>query len=138
MILDRIKEIKEDLELFDSDLDKYEYIVDLGKKLPPLEKYLYEDGFIVKGCTSKVWLVPRYRDGKIYFSADSNSVIVKGLITILVNIFNELSPKDIVDFDIKELEVLNLQEIISPTRQNGLYHMINKIRHYGELYKEEL
>ncbi len=134
MIKERIAELVEDLELFDQDIEKYEYIVDLGKKLRPLSADLQKDEFLVQGCTSKVWLISEYIDGKIIYKADSNSVIVKGLISILVSIFQELTPDQILDYDIKGLEDLGLTEIISPTRQNGVFHMVEKIRHYAKVY----
>ncbi len=136
MINERVKKIIDDLEMFDEDIDKYEYIVDIGKNAPDLEENLKKDEFLVHGCTSKVWLIPQLIDGKLNFKADSNSVIVKGLVTILVSIFQNLYIDDILNFNNTELEKLNLTEIISPTRQNGVYHMLNKIRHYAEVYKE--
>ncbi len=137
MIEERVDILVEDLDLFDQDIDKYEYIVDLGKKLKHLEVELQKDEFLVQGCTSKVWLIASLIDKHIHFKADSNSVIVKGLISILVSIFQDLTSKEILNYDIKGLEVLDLSEIISPTRQNGVYHMVNKIKHYAQVYGEK-
>lgn len=137
MIADRITSIVEDLELFDNDLDKYEYIVDLGKGLPLLDESLKKSSFLVKGCTSKVWLIPEYVNGEMNYHADSNSAVVKGLISILIAIYSKLSPEEILKSDPRELERLMLSEIISPTRQNGVYHMVNQIRHYAEVYKDK-
>ena len=136
MIKNRIKNILEDLEMFEDDIDKYEYIVDLGKALPPLDSVLHKDEFLVQGCTSKVWLICQKENETLHFSADSNSVIVKGLISILISIFQDLNPLDILAFDTNELSSLGLTEIISPTRQNGVYHMVKKIEHYALLYKD--
>ncbi|QEN04973.1 SufE family protein [Thiospirochaeta perfilievii] len=136
MIEDRINNILEDLNMFDDDIDKYEYIVDVGKNLPNLDESLQRDEFLVKGCTSKVWLIAEYSNGVINLKADSNSVIVKGLASILITVFQDLEPEEIVNYNIDGLEKLGLTEIISPTRQNGVYHMVNKIKHYAELYKE--
>lgn len=130
----RIEKIIEDLILFDNDLDKYEYIVDLGKALKPLEESFKLDAFLVEGCMSKVWLIPKLENGNIFFSADSDSVIVKGLISILIKIFNDSIPEDILTTDINELQALKLNEIISPSRQNGVYHMISKIKFYAQGY----
>ncbi len=137
MINIRIENILEDLNMFDEDIDKYEYIVDMGKALKPMEESLYKDEFLVQGCTSKVWLIAEFSDGVIHFQADSNSVIVKGLISILVSIFQELKPTDILDYNIDGLKDLSLTELISPTRQNGVYHMVNKVRHYAVVYKDK-
>lgn len=136
MINRRIEHIFEDLGMFDEDIDKYEYIIDLGKVLKPMEESLYKDEFLVHGCTSKVWLIAELNNGVINFQADSNSVIVKGLISILIFIFQDLPPKDIINYGVDGLKALGLTEIISPTRQNGVYHMVNKIRHYAEVYKD--
>lgn len=137
MIEERLKDILEDLNMFDEDIEKYEYIVDLGKSLKPLDESLCKDEFLVQGCTSKVWLIAQYQNGVINFSADSNSVIVKGLISILVSVFQGLKTSEILEYDLDGLKVLNLTEIISPTRQNGVYNMVQKIRHYAEVYKEK-
>lgn len=137
MINIRIDNVINDLEMFDEDIDKYEYIVDLGKVLQPLDESLHKDEFLVGGCTSKVWLIAEIKDGVISYKADSNSVIVKGLISILVSIFQDLTPKEIIDYNIDGLKALGLSEIISPTRQNGVFHMVNKIRHYAQVYKDK-
>lgn len=134
MILERIEDIINDLELFDDDLEKYEYIVDLGKTLASLDDKYKKDTFLVQGCTSKVWLICDNNKGRLHYMADSNSVIVKGLISILVKIFQDLTPDEIINFDQDLLKRLNLNEIISPTRQNGVYHMVNKIIYYAELH----
>lgn len=136
MISDRVDSIVEDLSMFDEDIDKYEYIIDLGKAMKPLDDFLLRDEFLVKGCSSKVWLISEYLNGIVKYSADSNSVIVKGLISILIYLFNGLSPMEILEYDFNGLKELNLTEIISPTRQNGVYHMVNKIKHYAEIYKD--
>lgn len=137
LIKERIGEIVEDLILFENDLEKYEYIVDLGKELKPMDDSLKVDSFLVEGCTSRVWLIPVLEDGKIVFSADSDSVIVKGLISILIKVFSYSFPDDILLTNLKDLEVLKLSEIISPTRQNGIYYMVKKIMFYAKMYGEK-
>lgn len=136
-IIKAIEEIESDLEMFDDDLEKYEYIIDLGKALPKLNEELKDDSFLVEGCTSKVWLIPGLIEEKIQFKADSNSSIVKGLVSILLNVFNTSTPQEILTFDFKELSRLKLSEIISPTRQNGVYSMIKKIKFYADVYKDK-
>lgn len=138
MIEDRINDIAADLELFDDDLEKYEYIIDLGKSLTPLDISYKQDNFLVKGCTSKVWLLCDAKNDRLHYKADSNSVIVKGLISILIKIFQNLKPEDIINFDIEHLKKLKLDEIISPTRQNGVFHMIKKIKYYADFYRSTI
>lgn len=135
MIKERIKRIAEDLELFDDPLEKYEYIVDLGKALPPLDEALKQESFLVKGCTSKVWLAARKEKERVEFMADSNSVIVRGLVSLLLSVYQELLPDEILASDSEDLKILKLDEIITPTRQNGVYHMIQKIRYYADIFK---
>jgi cysteine desulfuration protein SufE len=131
-IKERINEIAEDFELFDDELEKYEYIVDVGRSLKPLDESEKIDKFLIEGCTSNVWLICEKKDGKLYFKTDSNTVIVKGLAAILVKIFSNLSAKEISEADLSLLDNLGFSEIITPTRQNGLKSMINKIAKYAQ------
>lgn len=135
MIDNRVKNIKEDLELFDDDLEKYEYIVDLGKTLKPLDDLHIKDENLVQGCTSKVWLICEKKDDKLYFKADSNAAIVKGLVKILITIFSELKAKEILDIDLKILEELKLTEIVTPNRQSGVQGMIKRMKEYATALK---
>jgi len=123
----RIDAIKEDFELFDDEIEKYEYIVDIGRSLEPLDENEKIDRYLIEGCTSNVWVICEKRDGKLYFKTDSNTVIVRGLAAILVKIFSNLNAKEIRDFDLSLLDKLGFSEIITPTRQNGLKSMITKI-----------
>ncbi|NQY95185.1 MAG: SufE family protein, partial [Campylobacteraceae bacterium] len=115
----RVFQIREDLELFDNDLDKYEYIIDLGKTLAPLDPDQEKDENLVQGCTSKVWLICEKKEKKLYFKANSNAMIVKGLVYILISIFSNLSAKEILDINLDVLKKLDLAEIITPNRQSG-------------------
>lgn len=134
MIESKVDSIKEDLELFDDDLQKYEYIIDLGKSLPNLEEKHKKDENLVQGCTSKVWLVCEKKDGILVFKADSNAAIVKGLVKIILSIFNNLTAKEILEFDTQILQKLNLQEIITPNRQSGVQGMIKRIKEYAKAF----
>ncbi|MFV0564025.1 SufE family protein [Malaciobacter mytili] len=134
MIESRIDSIKDDLELFDDDLQKYEYIIDLGKSLPNLEEEHKKNENLVQGCTSKVWLICEKKDDILVFKADSNAAIVKGLVKIILTIFNNLSAKEILDFDTQILQKLNLQEIITPNRQSGVQGMIKRIKEYAKAF----
>ncbi|AXH09129.1 sulfur acceptor/SufS accessory protein [Malaciobacter halophilus] len=134
MVENRIDEIKDDLELFDDDLQKYEYIIDLGKSLEPLDEAHKKDENLVQGCTSKVWLICEKKDDILVFKADSNAAIVKGLVKILLTIFSGMKPQEIVDFDTQILQKLNLQEIITPNRQSGVQGMIKRIKEYANAF----
>ena len=125
-----LQEIVEDFELFDDELEKYEYIVDLGKHLTPLQEDEKTDAYLIQGCTSQVWIIPSFVGGKMVFRGDSNTVIVKGLVAILIKIFSNRTPNEILNFDLKELNNLGLAEIVTPTRQNGFISIVNKLIEY--------
>ena len=128
----KIEEFKDDLELFDDELEKYQFIIDLGKKLNPLdEKEMVEEN-LVQGCTSKVWLVKDKKNEELIFRADSNAAIVKGLVYIITTIFSNEKKDDINNLDINILDKLNLTEIITPNRQSGVQGMIKKIKEYAK------
>lgn len=129
-IRERVLDIKEQLEFFDDELEKYEYIIDLGKKLEPLDKEYKKDEYLVQGCTSKVWLVSKEKDGKLILSADSEAMIVKGLVYIVISIFSNIQIEKIKQFDMNLLDELALSEIITPNRQSGVAGMIQKIKEY--------
>ncbi len=133
----RLDEIVEDFDLFDDELEKYEYIVDLGKSLKPINEDAKNDAYLVKGCTSLVWIIPSFKNGKMIFEGDSNTVIVKGLVAILIKIFSNASPQEILEFDLKQLNKLGLAEIVTPTRQNGFTSIVNKIVEYAKGAKND-
>jgi len=126
-IKETIENIKDDLEFFDDELDKYEFIIDLGKKLKPFNDEDKKDEYLVQGCTSQVWLVPTIKDNILYLSGTSDAIIVKGLVHIILEIFNEKTLEEIQAFDINILSELGLTEIITPNRQSGVQGMIKKI-----------
>ena len=126
-IKEAIENIKDDLEFFDDELDKYEFIIDLGKKLKPFNDEDKKDEYLVQGCTSQVWLVPTIKDNILYLSGTSDAIIVKGLVHIILEIFNEKTLEEIQAFDINILSELGLTEIITPNRQSGVQGMIKKI-----------
>ena len=123
----RVQDIKEDLDFFDDELQKYEYIIDLGKKLPELEEKYKVPENIVHGCTSQVWLVPHIENDTLELSGTSDAVIVKGLVYIVLQIFNHRTLNEINEFDLNILNELGLGEIITPNRQSGVQGMIKKI-----------
>ncbi len=129
-----INKYKEDLEFFDDVMDKYEYIIDLGKKSPLLDEKDKNETNKIKGCQSSVWFVAHKEKDKLFFDTYSDTVIVRGLAFILAQIYSNHSPKEIQSFNREELKILNLDEIISPVRLNGFTSMLNAI--YAHAKKE--
>ncbi|MGB3752212.1 MAG: SufE family protein [Arcobacteraceae bacterium] len=122
-----IKNIKDDLDFFDDELQKYEYIIDLGKKLPDINEKEKIEKNLVQGCTSQVWLVPKIENDTLVLEGTSDAIIVKGLVYIILDIFNHRTLDEINAFDINILNALGLEEIITPNRQSGVQGMIKKI-----------
>lgn len=131
-IKEKIEEFKENLELFDDELERYQYIIDIGKKLEDLDEKEMIDENLVQGCTSKVWLLKEIKNDKLVFRANSNAAIVKGLVYMISSIFSNETKEDINSFDINLLEDLSLTEIITPNRQSGVQGMIKKIKEYAK------
>lgn len=122
-------DILETLAFFDSWEDRYKYIIDLGRELPPLEDQYRTDDNIVRGCQSQVWLTSRKEGGRLYFDADSDAFIVKGLLAVVLAAYNGKTPGEILDFDIEDYFArLNLLKHLSVTRGNGLRAMVKRIR----------
>jgi cysteine desulfuration protein SufE len=128
-------EIIEEFSLFDSWDDKYEYIIDLGKKLPSLPDQYKRDENKVRGCQSTVWLVADYRDGKIFYQAESDAVIVKGLISMLIRVLSGQSPDDIVKAKLDFIKEIGMMSHLAQTRSNGLMAMVKQMKNYALAYK---
>ena len=129
------KEIVEEFSLFDSWDDKYEYIIDLGKKLPALEDVYKKDENKVRGCQSTVWLVAEYRDGRIFYKAESDAVIVKGLISMLIRVLSGQTPDDIVQAQLDFIREIGMTSHLAQTRSNGLLAMVKQMKNYALAYK---
>lgn len=129
------KEIAEEFSLFDSWDDKYEYIIDLGKKLPPLEDQYKIDENRVRGCQSIVWLVADYRDGKIFYKAESDAVIVKGLISMLIRVLSGQSPDNIIQAKLNFIQQIGMTTHLAQTRSNGLLAMVKQMKNFALAYK---
>ncbi len=131
--LEKAKEsIIEDFALFDEWLDKYEYIIGLGKNLEMFPVELKTDDRLIKGCQSRVWLDTKVEDGRLYFRADSDAIITKGIISLLISVYNGRTAKEIASDDFAWIETLGLKENLSPTRAGGLASMISTIRREAE------
>lgn len=128
-------EIVDEFSLFDSWDDKYEYIIDLGKKLPPLDNEHKKDENKVRGCQSTVWLVADYSDGKVVYRADSDAVIVKGLISMLIRVLSGQKPDDIINAKLDFINRIGMMTHLAQTRSNGLLAMVKQMKNYALAYK---
>ena len=135
MTIDQIQnEIISEFDMFNDWAEKYEYIIDLGKSLPVINDAFKTSDNTVKGCQSKVWLYAEYINNKLIFTADSDAIITKGIIAILIRVFSNQSPKDIVDAKADFIEKIGLKQHLSQTRANGLSSMIKQIKLYAVGY----
>lgn len=128
-------EIVEEFSLFDSWDDKYEYIIDLGKKLPPLPDEYKKDENKVRGCQSTVWLVAAYQDGKIHYHAESDAVIVKGLISMLIRVLSGHRPEEILSAKMDFINKIGMTSHLAQTRSNGLLAMVRQMKNYALAYQ---
>ena len=129
------REIVEEFSLFDSWDDKYEYIIDLGKKLPPLEDKYKMDENRVRGCQSTVYLVADSKNGKVFYKADSDAVIVKGLISMLIRVLSGRTPGEIVEAKLEFIREIGMMTHLAQTRSNGLLAMVKQMKNYAFAYK---
>ena len=128
-------EFIETFELFDDWEEKYEYIIDLGKKLPDLDEKHKTDDNIIKGCQSVVWLHSRFEDGKVYFEGDSQAIIVKGLVSMLLKVLSGHTPNEILEADLYFISKTGLTAHLAQTRSNGLASMVKQMKAYALAYK---
>ena len=124
-------EIVEEFDIFDTWMDKYEYLIELGKSVPKINEENKKEENIIKGCQSKVWLHAEKQDGLVRFYADSDAIITKGIISLLIRIFSNQKPEDIVNADTDFIDKIGLRQHLSPNRANGLNNMIKKIKFYA-------
>ncbi|MBL7768623.1 MAG: SufE family protein [Flavipsychrobacter sp.] len=129
------EEIVENFSLFDSWDEKYEYIIDLGKKLPPLEDEHKKDENKVRGCQSTVWLVAAYKDGLVEFKADSDAVIVKGLISMLIQVLSGHTPEEIIQAKLGFIDRIGMTTHLAQTRSNGLAAMVKQMKNFALAFK---
>ncbi|MDH3796329.1 MAG: SufE family protein [Flavobacteriaceae bacterium] len=138
----KIKEIQEEITeefgMFDDWTQRYEHMIDLGRSLPLIEEQYKLDENLIKGCQSKVWVHAEMEDGKLVFTADSDAIITKGIIAILVRVLSDQKPQDIIDADMEFIDKIGLKEHLSPTRANGLVNMIKQLKLYAIAYQTQL
>ena len=128
MLEDRKAALLEEFSMYEEWLDKYEYLIELGKSLPPFPESSRTEEFLIKGCQSKVWLDCSQKDGRLYFVADSDALITRGIIALLVQVYSGCTPAEILSDDFAFLDALGLKENLSPTRAGGLAAMVGTLR----------
>ena len=137
-----IKEIQdsivEEFSMFDDWMDRYSMLIEMGKDCPIIDAQYRNDNYLINGCQSRVWLHAKMDDGKVYFSADSDAVITKGIINLLIKVLSGQTPKDIVEADMSFLDEIGLKEHLSPTRSNGLLSMVKQMMLYAEVFNNKV
>ena len=124
-------EIVEEFDIFDTWMDKYEYLIELGKSVPKISEENKKEENIIKGCQSKVWLHAENKEGLVRFYADSDAIITKGIISLLIRTFSNQKPEDIINASLDFIDDIGLRQHLSPNRANGLNNMIKKIKFYA-------
>ncbi len=131
-------EIIEEFSIFEDWLDKYDYLISLSDSLPPIDPSHRTEKYLIEGCQSRVWIDARLEDGKVYYTADSDAIIVKGIIALLVRVMNGRTPQEIIDADLYFIEAIGLKENLSPTRGNGLLAAIKQMRLYALAFSSKM
>lgn len=130
-------EIIEEFELFDDWMDKYNYIIELGKSLPLIDPQYKTDQYLIPGCQSQVWLHATMNEGIVTFRADSDAIITKGIINLLIRVLSHRTPQEIVDAPLSYLDKIGIKEHLSPTRSNGLVSMIQQMKMYAKQFNAQ-
>ena len=137
-IKERQEEVIEEFALFDDWMDKYEHLISLGKELPLIDEAKKVEENIIKGCQSRVWLAADLEDGKINYTADSDAIITKGIISLMIRVLTNKSPKEIAEADLFFIDEVGLKEHLSPTRSNGLVSMVKQMKMYAIAYQTQV
>ena len=132
------EEIIDEFSMFDDWEERYQYMIDLGKTLPLIDERYKTEEYIIKGCQSKVWVHAEMDNDKVEFTADSDAIITKGIIAILIRVFSGQHPRDIIESNTDFIDQIGLKEHLSPTRANGLVSMIKQIKMYAVAYQTQL
>ena len=133
-IQEKIKFYKNNLDSFEETLDKYKFLLDQAKKSKPFPEEFRKDNFKVQGCQAQVWLVPKFKDNLLNFYSDSDAFISKGMITILVDIYGNKTPHDILNSDFQLVKTLQLDTLLTQGRTNGVYAMLKKLKEYAQVF----
>ncbi len=131
------QEIIDEFSAFDDWMDKYQMIIDLGNELPPLDPEFKTEDNLIEGCQSRVWLHAQFSNGLIHFEADSDAIITKGLIGLLIRVMSDHTPQEILDCDVHFIDEIGLTQHLSPTRSNGLLSMLKQIKTYALAYSQQ-
>lgn len=132
IMMDQIQEdIIEEFSVFEDWLDKYDYLIGLSEEVPQIVAEHRTDQYVIEGCQSRVWVDAELRDGKVYFAADSDAIITKGIIALLIRVMNGRTPAELLEMDLYFIDRIGLRENLSPTRSNGLLAMIKQMRMYA-------
>ncbi|MCK5135963.1 MAG: SufE family protein [Bacteroidales bacterium] len=129
------KDIAEEFSVFEDWLDRYNYLIELGNDLPEIDPQYRTNEYLINGCQSKVWLHAELKDGKVEFKADSDAIIVKGIVALLVKVLNGRTPDEILENELHFIDDIGLRQNLSPTRSNGLLAMVKKMRLYALAYQ---
>lgn len=129
--------IVEEFSIFDDWMDRYQQLIDLGNDLKPIDEKKRTEQYLIKGCQSKVWVDAEINSGKIIFSADSDAIITKGIVALLVRVLNDKTPQEILDADLYFIDKIGLKENLSPTRSNGLLAMVKQMKMYALAYQSK-
>jgi cysteine desulfuration protein SufE len=132
------QEIIEEFSSLGEWMERYNYLIDLGKDLPMIDPALRRDEYLIRGCQSRVWLNAELKDGIVYYTADSDAIITKGLAALMIRVFTGHTPAEIVDADLSFIDAIGLKEHLSPTRSNGLVSMVKQIRYYAMAYQAKM
>ena len=129
------EQVVSEFSLFDDWMDKYNYLIEMGRTIPVIDEIYKTDQYVITGCQSKVWLHAETRDGKIFFSADSDAIITKGIVNLLIQVLSGHTPDEILNADMDFIEKIGLREHLSPTRSNGLTSMVKQMKLYALAFK---
>ncbi|MBM3405321.1 MAG: SufE family protein [Bacteroidetes bacterium] len=129
------EQIVSEFSLFGDWMDKYNYLIELGKSLPMIEEKHKTENNLISGCQSKVWLHAAFEDGKVIFTADSDALVTKGLVSLMIRVFSNQSPREIIQADLDFIDKIGLKEHLSPTRANGLVSMIKQMKFYAMAFE---
>ncbi|MCH4822646.1 SufE family protein [Gramella lutea] len=137
-IQEKQQEVIDEFSMFDDWMQRYEYMIELGKSLPLIDEKYKIDENLIKGCQSRVWVHAELEGDKLVFTADSDAIITKGIVAILIRVFSNQHPSEIIEADTKFIDEIGLKEHLSPTRANGLVSMIKQLKMYAVAYQTQL
>lgn len=137
-IAERQAEVVDEFSMFEDWMDKYEHLISLGKELPLIDDSKKLENNLIKGCQSRVWLDAQLEGGKVVYTADSDAIITKGIISLMIRVFTDSSPKEIMDAELSFIDEIGLKEHLSPTRSNGLVSMVKQMKMYAIAYQTQV